>query len=112
MRGKPRPAHVGRAVAEAHRGKSHSEATRQKMSTAHRRRGTRPPKAGRPWTEAEDALVRALPPAEVARQTGRTLVAVLHLPDLRKRGEAVPRWVWGVQVFEVLGIAAWACWKQ
>jgi hypothetical protein len=89
---RPRPAPVGQAVAEAHKGTSHSAATRAKMSAAHRRRGTRPPKAGRPWTEAEDVLVRELPPAEVVRQTGRTLVAVwsrrrvLHLPDLRFKG--------------------------
>jgi hypothetical protein len=24
----------------------------------------------------------------------------------------VPRWVWGVLVFEVLGVTTWACWKQ
>jgi hypothetical protein len=24
----------------------------------------------------------------------------------------VPRWVWGVLVFEVLGVFVWACWKQ
>jgi hypothetical protein len=24
----------------------------------------------------------------------------------------VPRWVWGVLVFEVLGVLVWACWKQ
>src|SRR5439155_13710510 len=57
-RGKRRPAHVGKAVAAAHRGKPHSAETRRKMSEAHRLRGTRPPKAGRPWTKQEDALVR------------------------------------------------------
>jgi hypothetical protein len=46
------------------------------MSEAQRRRGTRPPKAGRPWTEAEDEAVRTLRPAEAARRTGRTLGAV------------------------------------
>src|SRR5262245_15348776 len=54
-------------------------------------RGTRPPKAGSPWTEREDALVRILPAKEVAKRTGRTLVAVwgrrqaLELPDGRTR---------------------------
>jgi hypothetical protein len=24
----------------------------------------------------------------------------------------MPRWVWGVLVFEILGVFAWACWKQ
>jgi hypothetical protein len=28
-----------------------------------------------------------------------------------RRGVNVPRWVWGVLVFEVLGVTAWACWK-
>jgi hypothetical protein len=43
------------------------------------------------WTAAEDDLLRRLPPAEVARRTGRTLVAVfarrsrLRLPDGRRR---------------------------
>ncbi len=30
----------------------------------------------RPWTRQEDALVRKLPPSEVAKRTGRTLGAV------------------------------------
>jgi hypothetical protein len=61
------------------------------MSTAHRRRGTRPPNAGPPWTAQEDALLRVLPAAEVARRTGRTPGAVyarrreLRLPDGRRR---------------------------
>jgi len=55
----------------------------------HRARGTRPPKAGRPWTAAEDEAIRTLRPAEAARETGRTLGAVngrrreLRLPDGR-----------------------------
>jgi hypothetical protein len=48
----------------------------RKWDKAHRRRGIRPPKAGRPWTAEEEALLRQLPPAEVARRTGRTLKAV------------------------------------
>jgi hypothetical protein len=42
---------------------------------------------GRPWTPREDELLRTLPPAEAARRTGRTLLAVyvrcheLGLPD-------------------------------
>jgi hypothetical protein len=41
----------------------------------------------RPWTPREDELLRTLPPAEVARRSGRTLLAVyvrcheLGLPD-------------------------------
>jgi hypothetical protein len=89
--GKPRPSHVGEAVAAAHRGTKHTEETRRKMSASHKRRGTRPPKAGRPWTAEEDRLARRLPAAEVARRTGRTLQAVydrrrvLGVPDGRRR---------------------------
>jgi len=75
-RGKPRPPHVVEAVRQAHLGMRHTDATRQKMSIAHRRRSTRPPKAGRPWSQKEDALLRKLPPAEVVVRTGRTLAAV------------------------------------
>ncbi len=45
------------------------------------------PSGGRAWTPGEDDLVRTLPPAEVARRTGRSLLAVyvrrdeLGLPD-------------------------------
>jgi hypothetical protein len=31
----------------------------------------------RPWTQQEDALVRKLPPSEVAKRIGRTLGAVM-----------------------------------
>jgi len=90
-RGKPRPPHVVEAVRAAHLGKKASEQARRRMSAAHKRRGTRPPKAGRPWTAQEDELVRTLPPAEVARRTLRTMPAVysrrttLELPDGRTR---------------------------
>ena len=46
------------------------------MSEAHKRRGARPPKAGRPWTSEEDGLARAPPAAQVALRTGRALEAV------------------------------------
>lgn len=54
----------------------YTEKARRKMSEAQRRRGTRPAKAGSPWTEREDDLVRTLAVKEVAKRTGRTLVAV------------------------------------
>ena len=60
----------------ARRGTHHTAETRRKMSEAHRRRGTRPPKAGRPWTAEEDELARTLAPAEAAARTGRTAEAV------------------------------------
>ena len=95
-RGQPRPAHVREAVREARLGTHHTAESRRKISEAHRRRGTRPPKAGRPWTPAEDALLHELAPAEVAERTGRTRRAVWHrredlgLPDGRA-GRKVPR---------------------
>jgi hypothetical protein len=81
---------AGTVDAGAEGGGASTEA-RRKMSAAQRRRGTRPPKAGRPWTAEEDALVRALPAKEVAARTGRTLGAVhdrrriLGMPDGRTR---------------------------
>jgi hypothetical protein len=64
------------AAWEANRGRKHTAEARAKMSAAQRRRGARPPKAGRPWTAEEDALVRELPAIEVVSRTGRTLQAV------------------------------------
>lgn len=75
-RGKPRPAHVREALLKANLGKKQTEETRRKRSEAFRRLGIRPPKAGRPWTAREDALLRKLPAKEVAQRTGRTLKAV------------------------------------
>ena len=48
----------------------------RKIGEAHRLLGTRPPKAGRPWTDEEAGLLGKLPDAEVAQQTCRSLVAV------------------------------------
>lgn len=75
-RGKKRPPEVVEAVRRAHLGTKSSAETRAKLSAAHRRRGTRPPKAGRAWTAAEDELVGRLPPAEAAVRTGRSLSSV------------------------------------
>jgi hypothetical protein len=74
-RGKPRPAHVGQAVAEAHRGTQHTAETRARMSTTHKARGTLVP-GTRVWTPEEDDLARTLPPEETAQRTGRSVVAV------------------------------------
>jgi hypothetical protein len=91
-RGKPRPRHVIEAMRAADLGRKHTDQTRRRMSEAHRRRGTRPPAAGRLWTAKEDALLRAgLPTADVARRSGRTVAAVyirrrqLGLPDGRRK---------------------------
>jgi len=74
--GKPRPRHVIEAMRKARLGRKVSAETRAKMSAAHRRRGTRPPKAGRAWTAKEDRLVRTLPPRQVAKLVDRTMQAV------------------------------------
>ncbi len=74
--GKPRPPHVIETLRRYHTGRPLSEAVRAKMSESHRRRGTRPPKAGKAWSAAEDKLLGQLPPAVVVTQTGRTLSAV------------------------------------
>jgi hypothetical protein len=90
-RGKRRPAHVVEAMRQGSLGRVHSDEERRKRSEAHRRQGTRPPKAGRSWSAAEDDLVRTLPPAEAARRMGRSLRVVyarrheLRVPDGRRR---------------------------
>jgi len=76
-RGKPRPSHVAAMLRTLQTGKQPTEATRARMSQSHKRKGTRPPKAGRAWEPWEDTLLRTLPPKEVAARTGRTLTAVL-----------------------------------
>ena len=89
--GKPRPAHVVEAVRQAHIGRVASAAERQRLSDAHRKRGTRPPKAGRAWTDAEETILRTHSAPEAAKLTGRSLTAcyqrraVLKLPDGRRR---------------------------
>jgi hypothetical protein len=74
--GKPRPAHLMEALARYNRGRKLPEATRRKMSAAHKRRGTRPPWLNDPWPAEHDALLGTLPDAEVAERTRRTLQAV------------------------------------
>lgn len=75
-RGKPRPAAVVEKLRRAKLGTKHTAETRRKMSEAHRRRGTRPPKAGRAWSAEDDCLALTLPIRDVAERTGRTANAV------------------------------------
>lgn len=88
-KGKPRPPSVIEAVRRANKGRALSKPHREKISAAHKRRGTRPPAAGRPWQKWEDKLLRTVPTREVVEKTGRTLTAVwsrrreLGLPDGR-----------------------------
>lgn len=48
------------------------------VSESHLARGTRPPRAGRPWTAAEDEAVRTMTPWKAAIACKRTLSAVNH----------------------------------
>jgi hypothetical protein len=50
--------------------------TRQKMSEAHRRRGTRPPGLNPSWTAKDDIILGMMPDNEVAQGPGRTVQAV------------------------------------
>ena len=93
-RWKKRPTHVIEAMRQTNLGRHLSKQTRQRMSKAHRRRGTRPAWLNSAWTSQEDRLLRTLPAEEVARRTGRSLSAVysrrskLRLPDGRKTRHA------------------------
>jgi hypothetical protein len=90
-RGKKRPKHVMEILRLSNIGRKASDETRKKLSDANKRRGTRPPKAGKAWTEHEEELARTLPIPEVVRLTGRTYSAVkcrrkkLGVPDGRRR---------------------------
>jgi NUMOD3 motif len=74
--GKARPAEVGQAIGQGHKGRKHSEESRRRMSDSHRRRGDGGANVGRPWTAEEDSLVRSLDAQEAARRTGRSVKAV------------------------------------
>jgi hypothetical protein len=75
-RGKPRPRHVIEAMRAANLGRTHTDQTRRRMSEAHRRRGTRPPKAGRPWTAEEDARKRPAAPVQHAGTLAKIAAAL------------------------------------
>lgn len=89
--GKPRPKHVQKMLRTINVGKTASPEVRQRISEGLKRGGVRPPKAGKPWTAAEDNLIRTKPAAEVVKLTGRTLASVykrrhqLQMPDARNR---------------------------
>src|SRR5262249_35930124 len=76
-RGKSRPRHVIEAMRKGRAGKPQSEETRKKMSEAHLKRGTIPPKAGRIWTEKEEAPLGGVPDELLARKISRKVSAVV-----------------------------------
>ena len=77
-RGRKRPDEVRRAISAALTGRKRSAEHCYNLSLAHKRRGTWPPKAGRPWSARENAWLRTLPPEEVMHKTGRTLRAIYN----------------------------------
>jgi transposase-like protein len=82
-RGKPRPPEV-RAILAENLSQGRTREVWEKVAAAHRKRGTRPPKAGQPWSPAEDAFLLKASPAKVAQQTGRTLNAVYKCRRYRR----------------------------
>ena len=91
-RGKKRPPEVAKKMRTAFAGRKHSEQTRQQMSEAQKKRGTRPPWLNKPWEPWEDALFeKPLTQKEIAEKTGRTIPAIqgrrktLGLPDARTK---------------------------
>jgi hypothetical protein len=75
-RGKMPPAHVMEALWRANRGRPLSAEHRRKLSAVHKARGTRPPTSMPDWLAREDALLGTMPDEQVAKRTGRTLIAV------------------------------------
>jgi len=73
QRGRPQPKSAMQAAWKANRGCKVSDESRQRMSAAHRRRGTRPPKAGRAWTSEEDALAGRIHPIAALRWSWKRL---------------------------------------
>lgn len=71
--GKARPPEVIQAMRQANLGRKLSAAHRKKLSAAHKKRRAISPAV----SNAEEELLRKLPPEEFARRTGRPLVAVL-----------------------------------
>lgn len=88
--GRPRSASTVEKMRRTQTGTKHTATTKQAMSATHRKRGTRPPWLNPAWTAAHDALLAKLPPAQVARRTGRTLQAVYQRRSLLKKSKSKP----------------------
>ena len=75
-RGKPMLPHVKAALQKANKGRKLSKEHRRRLSAAHKARGSRVPTAMPDWTAREEALLGSMPDEQVAKRTGRTLIAV------------------------------------
>jgi hypothetical protein len=75
-RGMPRLRHVIEAMRKANTGRPRTAEHRARMSAAQRRRRTRPPAAGRPWTAAELAAMGTMLDRDHAERFGRCATAV------------------------------------
>lgn len=85
--GVPRPLEVAAKIRRANLGRRASAETRQKMSEAHKARGTKPPGVGIPWTPEEDALLGTMPDRDVAAKLGRSARSVWD----RRQRLGIPR---------------------
>ena len=89
--GKETALHVKEALQRANRGRPLPADQRRKIGEAHKRLGTRPPKAGGAGMPEEDALLMKFTAKVIAGKTGRTLKAIydrrhdLGLPDGRRQ---------------------------
>jgi hypothetical protein len=72
-------------------GEAPSPEGRRRISEFHKRRGTWPPAAGRPWAPDELALLGTMSDADVARRIDRTVGAVRCMRTRRWIGTAVYR---------------------
>ncbi len=108
-RGQPMPHHVLAALLKANKGRKVSAEARRKMSEAHKRRGTRPPSAGVPWTADEDALLGTMKDGDVAERTGRSEEAVssrryvLNVAAFTKRRPRRAPATWSAEKDRLLG---------
>jgi hypothetical protein len=81
-RGQRRQPCVGQKIAAALRGRPKSAEHCEAMSLAKKRSCFMPAWVVHPWTEQENAIVRALPVKEAAQRIGRTVKAVYHRRNL------------------------------
>jgi hypothetical protein len=89
-KGKRLSAKHRKAIGRGQKGRVVTLETREKMSAAHKRRGSRGPLVYPHWTVAEEALLDTLKPKDVAARTGRTIDAVYTHRRLLRLGLVEP----------------------